>query len=401
MALKNQFETLNVLVIDDDDFVHDMLIHEFNQLGVKNIQVEASGVNAVKRVQNGECFELIIIDLIMPDMDGVEVLRHLSEYQFNGAVILLSGQDQRVLDTTAALAGAQHIRVLGAIPKPITIDILTQKLNQLFEETTPNIPPSNDDISLEELKDAIANDKIVPFYQPQLAFSTKRLKSVEVLARWVHPTRGIVSPASFIALAEETGMIDAVTRSMFRQALPQFKELSSIHGHSDLHISINLSTDSLCAIDLPEQIEDLAKMHGICCNNITLELTESRLIQNLVSTLDVLLRLRLKGFGLSIDDFGTGYSSFEQLKKIPFTELKVDRQFVSDATNNKTSKAIIESSVSLAKTLNMQVVAEGVETNADWELAKNLQCDLAQGYLVSKPLPFRDFVHWIDEHTTR
>ncbi|KZN55493.1 EAL domain-containing response regulator [Pseudoalteromonas luteoviolacea] len=400
MTLKKQYEALNVLVIDDDDFIHDMLTHEFNQLGVENIQVEISGVNALKRIKNGECFDLIIIDLIMPDMDGVEVLRHLSEYSFKGAVILLSGQDQRILDTTAALAGAQHIRVLGAIPKPITIEVLTQKLNRLFEEKVPVFNPITKDICLEELKEAIAHDEIIPFYQPQLDFSTGQLKSIEVLARWAHPRRGIIGPASFITMAEETGMIDAITRSIFRQALKQFKELSNIYGDK-LNLSINLSTDSLCAIDLPEQIEDLANIHGIPCNNITLELTESRLIQNLVSTLDVLLRLRLKGFGLSIDDFGTGYSSLEQLKKIPFTELKIDRQFISDATNNKTSKAIIESSVSLAKTLSMHIVAEGVETQADWDLARDLKCDLAQGYFISKPLPFKDFVHWLNNQLTR
>ncbi|MDK1286471.1 EAL domain-containing response regulator [Pseudoalteromonas umbrosa] len=400
MTLKKQYKALNVLVIDDDDFIHDMLTHEFNQLGVENIQVEISGVNALKRIKNGECFDLIIIDLIMPDMDGVEVLRHLSEYSFKGAVILLSGQDQRILDTTAALAGAQHIRVLGAIPKPITIEVLNQKLNRLFEEKAPVFNPITKDICLEELKEAIAHDEIIPFYQPQLDFSTGQLKSIEVLARWAHPRRGIIGPASFITMAEETGMIDAITRSIFRQALKQFKELSNIYGEQ-LNLSINLSTDSLCAIDLPEQIEDLANIHGIPCNSITLELTESRLIQNLVSTLDVLLRLRLKGFGLSIDDFGTGYSSLEQLKKIPFTELKIDRQFISDATNNKTSKAIIESSVSLAKTLSMHIVAEGVETQADWDLARDLKCDLAQGYFISKPLPFKDFVHWLNNQLTR
>ncbi|MBQ4879840.1 EAL domain-containing response regulator [Pseudoalteromonas luteoviolacea] len=400
MTLKKQYEALNVLVIDDDDFIHDMLTHEFNQLGVENIQVEISGVNALKRIKNGECFDLIIIDLIMPDMDGIEVLRHLSEYSFKGAVILLSGQDQRILDTTAALAGAQHIRVLGAIPKPITIEVLNQKLNRLFEEKAPVFNPITKDICLEELKEAIAHDEIIPFYQPQLDFSTGQLKSIEVLARWAHPRRGIVGPASFITMAEETGMIDAITRSIFRQALKQFKELSNIYGEQ-LNLSINLSTDSLCAIDLPEQIEDLANIHGIPCNSITLELTESRLIQNLVSTLDVLLRLRLKGFGLSIDDFGTGYSSLEQLKKIPFTELKIDRQFISDATNNKTCKAIIESSVSLAKTLSMHIVAEGVETQADWDLARDLKCDLAQGYFISKPLPFKDFVHWLNNQLTR
>ncbi|MBQ4838571.1 EAL domain-containing response regulator [Pseudoalteromonas luteoviolacea] len=396
MTLNNQLKTLSVLVIDDDDFIHDMLKHEFAQLGVYNVKTESTGKNAVERIQNGESFDLIIIDLIMPDMDGVEVLRHLSEYHFKGAVLLLSAQDQRILDTTATLAGAQHIKVLGAIPKPITIDVLTQKLQKLFTESQPNTLQVKDKISLEELKVAIANDEIVPFYQPQVAFTTKQVKSVEVLARWVHPERGTINPAAFISLAEESGMIDAITRSIFRQALPQSKELANILG-GHLNISINLSTDSLCAIDLPEQIEDLANMHDIPCSSITLELTESRLIQNLISTLDVLLRLRLKGFGLSIDDFGTGYSSLEQLKKIPFTELKIDRQFICDATNNNTSKAIIESSVNLAKTLNMLVVAEGVETAADWDLAKSLQCDLAQGYLVSKPMPLDDLIIWLND----
>ena len=310
--------------------------------------------------------------------------------------MLFSAQDERVLETACNLADAYNLKILGALSKPV----LSQELKKLLvkSRTTSEKTPQTQNaiLPVNELRQAISNDQIVPFFQPQLDVVTKKLHAVEVLARWEHPTRGILLPSLFIPIAEESGLIDALTRSILRQSLAQLGTWFSCTGER-FSISINLSTDSLCQIDLPEQLVDLAKINEIPCSFIILEITESRLLQNLASSLDVLVRLRLKGFGLSIDDFGTGYSCLDQLNKIPFNELKIDRAFVHGASHNLASKAILESSIELARKLKMQVVAEGVESIEDWELVASLKCDFAQGYYVAKPMSASNFSLWVKQ----
>jgi EAL domain-containing protein (putative c-di-GMP-specific phosphodiesterase class I) len=164
-------------------------------------------------------------------------------------------------------------------------------------------------------------------------------------------------------------------------------------GHA-LQVSVNISADNLNHFDLPDVLADIARKAGVDPSQVELEITESRLMNNLSTSLEIITRMRLIGFGLSIDDFGTGYSSMEKLKQMPFSELKVDRAFVFGATSDPVARAIFESSVKLGHALNMQVVAEGAETQADWDLTATLCCDQLQGYVVAKPMPAGEFINW-------
>jgi len=155
--------------------------------------------------------------------------------------------------------------------------------------------------------------------------------------------------------------------------------------------------DNLNRLDLPEYIVERAHHAGINPHHVVLEVTESRLMEDVVKPLEILTRLRLKGLELSIDDFGTGHSSMEQLKRISFTELKIDRAFVNGATHDKTARSILESSVTLAKALGMTTVAEGVEDQEDWDIVASLGVDLIQGYFVCRPLPGPDLQDWLSE----
>lgn len=388
------FESMRILVIDDDEFVHELITHNLRQLGVYQHDYCLSGRDAIRRIDAEEQFDVLMLDLKMPDMDGIEVLRGLAQLKFQGGILLLSAQDTRILETAKSLAKAHELNVLGALSKPVSPEELRSCLICALEQTSYQRQTDTDEIDIIELKNAIANGEIVPFYQPQLFISTGELSSLEVLARWLHPRKGIISPNVFIPLAEDAGLIDSLTRKVFRQALSDLGYWHRVK-HNTFSLSINLSTESLCEIDLPEQIEDLAHINQIPCSSIVLEITEQRLIPNLVASLDVLVRLRLKGFGLSIDDFGTGYSSLEQLQKIPFTELKIDRAFVDGASTNNSSRVILESSIELAQKLKMKVVAEGVEQERDWQLLRQLDCDLAQGFLIAKPMSADDLSKWM------
>ena len=169
----------------------------------------------------------------------------------------------------------------------------------------------------------------------------------------------------------------------------------------DINLSVNISVDSLDRLDLPEYIVNCAQQHQLDVSKIMLEITESRLMQDITSALDILTRLSLKGIGLSIDDFGTGYSSMEQLQRVPFKELKIDRSFVNSALHNRAARAILESSVELAQKLNMTIVAEGVETDENLSMVHDLGCTSAQGYFIGKPMPGDELIGWHEEWKSR
>lgn len=256
-----------------------------------------------------------------------------------------------------------------------------------------------DPFNLADLEQAIACNQLDTYFQPKVDIASGRVVGVEALVRWNHPAKGLIKPNAFITLAEENGLIGDLTDVVCNKALDYAAQLKSL-GH-DLNIAINISVDSLTNLEWPDRISNLLEQSGLEANHITFEITESRLMEHLSVALDILSRLSLKRFNLSIDDFGTGYSSMEQLQRIPFAEFKIDRAFVHGAAREASARAILESSVLLAKKLNMKVVAEGVEDQEDWDLVAEVACDQVQGYFVSRPLPFGHLVKWLDEQKNK
>jgi EAL domain-containing protein (putative c-di-GMP-specific phosphodiesterase class I)/CheY-like chemotaxis protein len=396
MAENVDLTALHVIVLDDDDFILQQTRIILEQLGITNVTGCADGEQALHKLDAGEHYDLAIIDLNMPVMDGVEVLRNLAKREFAGAIILLSGEDVRILKTAQNLANAHRLNVLGSLHKPISLEALQTKLSQYQPKRASQLGKGILTESYDELSIAFKEQEIVPYFQPQVRISDKSVTSVEVLARWLHPEHGLIPPAVFIPLAEEHGVIDLLTEQILQQSLALYHEWMG-NGHQ-FTIGVNISADSLEVVDLPEKFSAMAAEYGVPCEAIVLEITEGKLIQSQAKALDVITRLRLKGFGLSIDDFGTHYSNMAQLNNIPFTELKVDREFVHNADNDSATSAILESSVQLAKKLNMVTVAEGVENQDDWDRVASTGCDRVQGYFIAKPAPADEFSAWLKEH---
>jgi EAL domain-containing protein (putative c-di-GMP-specific phosphodiesterase class I) len=217
--------------------------------------------------------------------------------------------------------------------------------------------------------------------------------AVEALARWNHPVHGLLAPWKFIPLAEQTGQIAALTDQVLVQA---FRHLASWRKRGlNLQMSVNVPMQCFEHLPFVEFLANSAESEEISLDSLTLEVTESQLISNLARSLEVLARLRIKRVCLAIDDFGTGYSSMQQLQQLPVQELKLDRGFVSGATHDPRTRAILEASIQLAKRLGLRTVAEGVETEEELELVKSLGCDMAQGYYFSPPLAADALEAWI------
>lgn len=384
-----------ILLIDDDPFALRILDRQLERLGcVGNISCLQAGDAARLLETQSETVGLIFCDLQMPDMDGVEFVRYLASIGYRGDLAMVSGEDERILQTVKKLAEAHQIPMLGALAKPVATERLKQVLaaSNAVRASPKQRPHIGTPYSPDEIKHAIEAGELVNHYQPKVSLSTGELLGVEALVRWQHPQAGLVFPDAFISIAEEHGHIDRLTEVVLSGALRQLREWQT--AGLDIQVAVNLSMDNLAVLDFPERVVQMANDAGVALSSIVLEVTESRLMRDLRAQLDILTRLRLKRISLSIDDFGTGHSSLVQLRDIPFDELKLDRSFVSGAVDDAALRAIVDSTLRMTRQLGIKSVAEGVETRADWIFLRDLGCDVSQGYFISKPMPGRDLLSW-------
>jgi EAL domain-containing protein (putative c-di-GMP-specific phosphodiesterase class I) len=237
---------------------------------------------------------------------------------------------------------------------------------------------------LDDFERALEQQKLHMVYQPKVSVHDGALTRVEALVRWEDEKHGLVDPALFVALAERHGMIDDLTQWGLRTILRQWVEWKA--AGIDTCIAFNISALSLEHLDFPDLVERLCVGLGVPCDRLVLELTEGA-TQPLIKLMDTLTRFRIKGIGLAIDDFGTGYSSLMLLRQLPFTEVKIDRMFVSDIDRSRDSRLIVGAIADIAHGLGLTATAEGVETAEQLRLVRELGCDLVQGYFISPPLP--------------
>ncbi len=243
------------------------------------------------------------------------------------------------------------------------------------------------------LREALASNTLQLYYQPKADVKTGAIQSVEALARWIHPTYGFIPPDEFIVLAEQIGLIAPLTLWVLETAIKQCQAWRD--AGLEIAISVNLSMWNLRDLDLPDTIGAMLQSYGVPASLLCVELTEGAVMSDINRTVEVLNRLVALGICVSVDDFGTGYSSLAYLKRLPIHELKIDRSFVQFMATNQTDATIVRSTVSLAHNLGLQVVAEGVEDAIVWNLLLESDCDVIQGYFLSRPIPSAEFEQWL------
>ena len=249
--------------------------------------------------------------------------------------------------------------------------------------------------SLQELHTALAQRQMVLHYQPKLDLASNVVHDVEALVRWNHPVRGLLFPDSFLSLIEDAGLMRKLTQLVLEEALDQ-AAVWATRGRS-LTIAVNLSASSLVDTDLPEQIGAMLATRGLPSSVLQLEITEEFLMADRDRTRDILVRLRQRGIQIAVDDFGTGYSSLAYLRELPIDELKLDRSFVFPMIEDSRAAALVFSTIGLAHSLGLRMVAEGVETEAALNELAAHGCDQAQGYFVSRGLPAAELDAWLDQ----
>jgi EAL domain-containing protein (putative c-di-GMP-specific phosphodiesterase class I) len=373
-----------ILIVEDHDFQRRTLARLLRALGAKQVLEAADGRAALALLDAGHAPGLVICDLEMPEMDGMAFIRHLGERMPDVPVIIASALDPALLGSVAKMADAYGVRLLGVLEKPVTRVHLAQLIAARDRDRLRRAVPPTPSFSLAEIEAGIRNREFVPFFQPKVDMRSRALVGAEALARWRHPTQGIVAPYGFILTLEQAGRTDALTLLMLEQSAHTARRLRE--AGLDITVSVNLSTTSLADVTLADRVTEAVTGCGLDPEHMVLEITETAAMTALAPALENLTRLRMKGFGLSIDDYGTGFASLAQLARAPFTELKIDQGFVTGCGENPNAHVIVQASIALAHGLRLKTVAEGIETQADWDALRALDCDLAQGYFLARPM---------------
>lgn len=327
--------------------------------------------------------DVIVLDLQMPEMDGVQMLRFLADEKVEAGIVLVTGMDQRTISSAEQYGRSKGLRVLATLQKPFMPEDLSNALSTA-QAATRSLTPS-------DLQKAIESNQLIVHYQPTIsrfADGSWDISSFEALLRWDHPIRGIVTPDAFISMGEEHGLIGAMTDFVIQRGIEQLRGWKAMRFN--LGIRINIAASLITDIDFPDRLEAILLEQEVDPAALTLEVTETATLEQNTETIDILTRLRLKNINLAIDDFGIGYSSLTQLVRMPFSEMKIDKSLLISIHESQESRIMVDALVELAHKLNLTVCAEGVETEKALEFLGEVGCDAAQGYYISQPIPPAD-----------
>ncbi len=384
-----------ILVVDDEALQRDLLTQQLAQLGYGAPLLATDGIDALVQYElHADAIELIISDLLMPEMDGLVLMRHLSDRGYCGDIVLLSGLPEEITSSAGTLADAHGLNLLACLGKPCKLGQLRSTLGRMRRSSArPQQGASKQGLSPLRLTQALAADEFLPWYQPKIDLCTGRACGVEALARWPQADGSMIGPGEFVPALEAAGLID----SLFYRLMQQVARDTAHWRAQRLPVtaSVNLSMDSALDLDMPERVREVVQRAGLQPADFVIEVTESQLMVERSVAMESLTRLSLMGFALSIDDFGTGYSSLVQLIDLPFHELKIDSRFVQRASIERKAQSVLRTAIALGTNLELHVVAEGVESAEQLALLRSFGCPVVQGFLYARPMPQADCTHWL------
>lgn len=392
-----------LVVIDDDDLVGQLVVEAARQVGFEAQAVQ--DFEAFRTRVEADEPDLMLLDLVLPNVDGIQVLRFLADRECQSKIWLLSGFDPKVVQTAERLGLSLGLNIVGTMTKPVSVATLKSELRQHLDESGQ--------FTRGDLVQAIEANRLFVHFQPKVALQkgypgaseghglaiegqSYPLVGCEALARWQNASGLLIPPNEFISVAEEASLIDDLTVSVFHQVI---ETLSHWNGRGvRLNVSVNVSPTLLSDLDLPDRLAGRAQSSQVDPGQIVLEITENASVSDDPHFMDVLSRFRLKGFGLSLDDFGTGYSSLIQIYRMPFTEMKIDGSFVSEMIVNDEAMTIVQSIINLGHNLGMSVCAEGVESVDIAQALQDMGCDAAQGYFFGRPDQMENIMERVGVH---
>lgn len=393
-SLKDVLQHLNVVAVDDMQSMLDVTVNILKLLGLKSCKTFTSAKSALKFIrETNKTIHLVITDLNMPEMDGIEFTKQLGKINYPGGIVILSSLDQKILDLAGETTRQHRANLIGCLNKPLTEKELIPVLNKIetFHSVYTKLQKS---LEVEEIQEAIKNQWLVPYYQPIVNNKTSAVFAIEVLARINKPgTTNTITAGYFIDTAEKSFLIEQITLQIFELALQEYPLIQKQLGNK-CKLAMNISPVLLHNEYLPEILSQLVSKHNFNPDNIIIEITEGYAIEHTVQ-FEAIGRLRIKGFHLGLDDYGTGYTNVQQLKTLPYTEIKIDRSLIYGIHHDKLSQVISNSLFEVFRELNVEIVAEGIEDAEDLEYMNNVNIPVnLQGYIISKPKPLDGLLRW-------
>ena len=391
-----------LLVIDDDPAVLQVL----SGLG-RSVGFDVTGCegDATLDACLGQVADLIILDLVMPVVDGIEVIERLAQSQSAARLVLVSGQDRRVLASASRLATAHGLKVAAIFAKPFSsVDLracLTEQKTVISGGTTARLRRIPPEIRAARIEQALRAHEIVIYYQPQVSVPSLEWQGVEALVRWQHPEFGLLAPDTFVPVIERNpDLMHRFTQYLIRRAAHEIVPPDAVGGFHG-RLAINVAADVLASAQFPNELVSILAEAGLEHDRVVLEVTETTLPAEPVKALAIQTRLRMRGVSLAVDDFGTGHSSLERLHTFPMDELKIDLNFVRESTSDPEARAIVHNSIALSRDLRVRCVAEGVENVESLRLLSKLRCGYAQGYFIGRPMPACELGPWSEQWARR
>ncbi len=393
-----EIASLHFLVAEGEPVQRELMVGMLRHLGAQHVTTASDGLSALRLLEIGlkPPVNIALMDLSLPGMDGLEVIRRLAEIGSQVGIIVLAAQSADVLFSVETMAEAYGVNMLGSSAKPLTSTRLQELIANYSEPAAePEPEPQHPEFSFAEVGRGLQAREFDPFFQPKIELETGAVKGLEMFARWRHPQHGVLGPAAFVPVLESVRRIDFLDWSMIEKSVAACRILHD----QDIPISFSINVDptTLAHPQFIAQITACLERHRILADYITFEITESAVLTTNPHFLERLLRLRMMGFGLAIDDYGTGRSNLQLLAAIPFSELKIDRSFVDGASRKRAISTVLKSYLGLARSLSRRACAVGVETKQDWDFLQDLGCAYAQGYYIASPMPVDDIPAWLDD----
>ncbi|OPA93820.1 hypothetical protein BFW86_02935 [Pseudomonas fluorescens] len=387
---------LSVLVLEDHAFQRSVAVSMLRQLGCSAVYEAVDGVAALALLETVGPVDIALCDLQMEGMDGLAFIQHVGASSQVGSIILSSSLSADLRRTVRQIICLLGLEFLGDLAKPLNMEALGKLLKKRLSVRSINPAPPAAAVAMAneaQVRHAMVHEQLKAYYQPKFNLLSGEVCGVEVLARWEHPEKGIVSPVVFMPTLARCSLMDQWLFLQMEQALQV--QAQALSRGVPLNMAFNLDASQLANNELIATIKQLLIRHGVPGTGLTFEVTESGLLEAPATSLENLVRLRMMGCRLSIDDFGAGFSSLQRLCQLPFNEIKIDAEFVRNLEQEPRCEAVISSTLALGETLGMSVVIEGIETEAQRLKLIELGCVQGQGYWYARPMTGDALLGWL------
>lgn len=391
---------LRFLVVEDHEFQRQMLSQLLRRLGAAAVHTAEDGRAALQVLRDPDRpVDIVVTDVSMPGMDGMEFVRHLSEGGFDVGVILTSALDEDLIASVAHMAQAYQVKLLGVMRKPPTAAKIVA-LVQLHQPASP--PGSGPEVpfSFDEIAHAWASGEFEPWFEPRVELSTRKLRGLSAVLRWRHPERGVLDAAAFRRSVEARGLGDDLVWLTLQKAVAEGR--TWVQQGFDLPVCVTLSFNSLTDTDIAVRIRQIASREGLEPRHLVLSIPEALLARTTQPrALENLARLRVDGFGLGIDGFGSGSLALDELSRVALTEIRINADYVKGVHRSDSDRAGLAVGLQVAHELGLEAVADGIASKGEWTVLREWGCDVGQGPYISPPLAAAEVPGWLRAWTPR